>query len=623
MHGSLDWLIPEAREYVLEKAMLCQPDKIHVCDGSEAENAALVDKMVATGTLKKITSGKFENCYLALTDKRDIARVERKTYICTEREKDAVPTVRFGSKAFLGNWMSIESMEFQMNRIRFPSAMLGRTMYVIPYSMGPVGSPLAKYGLELTDSPYVVSSMRIMTRMGKKVLDHLKQSNDKHFIRSLHSVGRSLGMLSTWPCDPDNTLIAHFPDRNEICSYGSGYGGNSLLGKKCFALRIASNLGKREKWLAEHMLILGITNPEGKKKFIAAAFPSACGKTNLAMLKPTLPGWKVECVGDDIAWMRFDDEGNLRAINPESGFFGVVPGTSMKTNPYAMKAIHKNTIFTNVAMTKEGDAYWEGMEDEDIDLDEVEVTSWDRRRWTRESEFTAAHKNSRFCTPAHQLEIIDPQWEDPKGVPIEAILFGGRRERVVPLVYESNDWTHGVFVGASMRSLTTAASLEGTVRKVNHDPFAMRPFFGYNCGHYFQHWLDMANTPKAKLPKIFYVNWFRKEERSKLPAGQDPKFLWPGFGENSRVLEWIFRRTENEDVAIPSPIGLVPKYGALKIEGLTPAVDMEALFAIRKDDWQREVQGIREFFEDQLPEDLPKPLWEELKKLEANIEAMP
>ena len=341
------------------------------------------------------------------------------------------------------------------------------------------------------------------------------------------------------------------------------------------------------------------------------------------MLKPTLPGWKVECVGDDIAWMRFDSEGNLRGINPESGFFGVVPGTSMKTNPYAMKAIHKNTIFTNVAMTKDGDAYWEGMEDEDLDLDEVEVTSWDHRRWTRESEFTAAHKNSRFCSPAHQLEIIDPAWEDPKGVPIEAILFGGRRERVVPLVYESNDWTHGVFTGASMRSLTTAASLEGTVRRVNHDPFAMRPFLGYNCGQYFQHWLDMGKVANAKLPKIFYVNWFRKEERSKLPGGQDPKFLWPGFGENSRVLEWIFRRTDNEDVAISSPIGLVPKYGALNIEGLTPAVDMENLFAIRKDDWVREVQGIREFFEDQLPEDLPGPLWTELKKLEDRVASMP
>lgn len=426
---------------------------------------------------------------------------------------------------------------------RFPGCMKGRTMFVIPFSMGPIGSPLSKIGIQLTDSAYVVASMRIMTRMGAAVLKELGDSSD--FIRCLHSVGAPLPLqrplTNNWPCNPEKTLVSHIPANNEIVSFGSGYGGNSLLGKKCFALRLGSILGKREGWLAEHMLILGITNPQGVKKYIVAAFPSACGKTNLAMLTPTLPGYKVECVGDDIAWMRFDEKGVLRAINPEFGFFGVAPGTSHKTNPNAMETIKTNTIYTNVAKTSDGGVFWEGLEEE---LPEgVSITSWlGQKNWTKESGKPAAHPNSRFCTPAQQCPIIDENWEDARGVPISAIIFGGRRPEGVPLIYESFDWQHGVMVGASLRSEATAAA-EYKGKVIMHDPFAMRPFFGYNFGHYLDHWLSFGQKPGLSLPKIFHVNWFRKDEET-------GKFLWPGFGENCRVLDWVIRRVDGEDIAL-------------------------------------------------------------------------
>lgn len=478
--------------------------------------------------------------WLAKTDPADVARVESKTVISTPNMRDTIPIPKAGITGTLGKWLSPEDLNKALNE-RFPGCMKGRTMYVIPFSMGPIGSPLSKIGIQLTDSPYVVASMRIMTRMGDEVLKSLGNSDE--FIRCLHSVGCPLPLERTlknnWPCNPEKTLITHIPAKNEIVSFGSGYGGNSLLGKKCFALRLGSILAKREGWFAEHMLILGITNPNGIKKYVAAAFPSACGKTNLAMLTPTLPGYKVECVGDDIAWMRFDEKGVLRAINPEFGFFGVAPGTSDKTNPNAMKTITKNTIFTNVAKTADGGIYWEGLEDQ-IDSN-TKITSWLGEDWKKGSEKPAAHPNSRFCAPAGQCPIIDPLWEDPKGVPISAIIFGGRRPEGIPLVYESFDWKHGVLVGASLRSEATAAA-EHKGKIIMHDPFAMRPFFGYNFGHYLDHWLSFADKPGLTLPKIFHVNWFRKDVQS-------GKFLWPGFGENCRVLDWIIRRVDNEDIA--------------------------------------------------------------------------
>ncbi|KAI2808822.1 Protein kinase C-like 1 [Blomia tropicalis] len=596
------------RAYIEEKARICKPDNIQVCDGTESENQALIDLMVKNGQLEKLT--KYENCWLALTDPADVARVESKTVISTPKRSDTVPTTKDGVTGTLGIWMSPEELEKALGE-RFPGCMKGRTMYVIPFSMGPIGSPLSKIGIQLTDSPYVATSMRIMTRMGSDVLKSLGESAD--FIRCLHSVGTPLPLakplVNNWPCNPEKTIVSHIPDKNEIISFGSGYGGNSLLGKKCFALRLGSILAKREGWFAEHMLILGITNPQGVKKYVAAAFPSACGKTNLAMLTPTLPGYKAECVGDDIAWMRFDKNGVLRAINPENGFFGVAPGTSNKTNPNAMATIAKNTIYTNVAKTSDGGIFWEGLEKETPPG--VSITSWlGQENWTKESGKPAAHPNSRFCTPARQCPIIDPKWEDQEGVPISAIIFGGRRPEGVPLVYESFDWNHGVLVGASLRSEATAAA-EHKGKVIMHDPFAMRPFFGYNFGHYLDHWLSFQQKSNLQLPKIFHVNWFRKD-------AQTGDFLWPGFGENCRVLDWICRRVDGEDIAEKTPIGLIPKRDSFLLNGLTN-VDFNKLFDIPQEFWQQEVASIRKYFDEQVGADLPAEIANQLKQLEDRL----
>ncbi|XP_042740848.1 phosphoenolpyruvate carboxykinase, cytosolic [GTP] [Lagopus muta] len=607
IQGDLESLPPKVREFIESSAKLCQPESIHICDGSEEENKKILDIMVEQGMIKKLS--KYENCWLALTNPRDVARIESKTVIITQEQRDTIPIPTTGTSQ-LGRWMSEEDFEKAFN-IRFPGCMQGRTMYAIPFSMGPIGSPLAKIGIELTDSPYVVASMRIMTRMGTAAL---KALGTGEFVKCLHSVGCPLPLkeplINNWPCNPELTLIAHLPDRREIISFGSGYGGNSLLGKKCFALRIASRIAKEEGWLAEHMLILGITNPEGEKKYFAAAFPSACGKTNLAMMNPSLPGWKIECVGDDIAWMKFDEQGNLRAINPENGFFGVAPGTSVKTNPNAIKTIFKNTIFTNVAETSDGGVYWEGI-DEPLPPG-VTLTSWKNKDWTPDNGEPCAHPNSRFCTPASQCPIMDPAWESPEGVPIEGIIFGGRRPSGVPLVYEAFNWQHGVFIGAAMRSEATAAA-EHKGKIIMHDPFAMRPFFGYNFGKYLAHWLSMAHRPAAKLPRIFHVNWFRKDSQG--------KFLWPGYGENSRVLEWMFNRIQGKASAKPTAIGYIPADTALNLKGLED-INLTELFNISKEFWEKEVEEVKQYFEGQVNADLPYEIEREMLALQTRIKQL-
>lgn len=617
-YGNLSSLTPNLRKYIEESANLCKPDSIHICDGSVAENKLMLDTMVKTNTIKRIR--KYYNCWLATTNPADVARVEDKTFICSPNRSDVVPDHKPGVKCQLGNWISSTDYETAIQQ-RFPGCMKGRTLYVIPFSMGPVGSPYSKVGVELTDSPYVVASMRIMTRMGTPVLNEIHKKDE--FVKALHSVGTPPSgkhEYPSWPCDPERTIILHKPDAQEIVSYGSGYGGNSLLGKKCFALRIGSTIAKREGWLAEHMLILGITNPQGEKIYIAAAFPSACGKTNLAMLEPTLLDYKVECVGDDIAWMRFDDEGNLRAINPESGFFGVAPGTSGKTNPYAMQTIFQNTLFTNVATTSDSGIYWEGFEDEQDD--DATITDWRGRPWTKNCSTPAAHPNSRFCAPAVNCPNMDPEWQSPKGVPISAIIFGGRRPEGVPLVYESFDWQHGVFVGASMRSEATAAA-EHKGKVIMHDPFAMRPFLGYNFGHYLQHWLSMKKRPNVKLPKIFHVNWFRKSK--------DGGFLWPGYGENIRVLDWIFQRVKgNKTIYRYSPIGYIPTENSINLTNCqdqdepeapkTIDVNLKELFHVNKTFWKNEAEAIDKYFQEQVGSDLPPQVLNELNSLKRRLE---
>lgn len=589
---------PKLKEWIETCVELCSPSNVVLCDGSLEEYDRLASEMVETGTFLPLNPEKRPHSFLAFSDPKDVARVEGKTFICSEKEIDAGPT---------NHWKNPKDMKAHLQTL-FKGCMRGRTLYIIPYCMGPIDSPFSRIGVELTDSPYVVCNMRIMTRIGTQVLRVL--GTDGEFVPCLHSVGVPLkpgDIDRSWPCNSEQAVIAHFPEEKSIWSFGSGYGGNALLGKKCFALRIASYMARQEGWLAEHMLIVGITSPEGKKLYFAAAFPSACGKTNMAMLQAKLPGWKVECVGDDIAWMHFGKDGRLWAINPEAGFFGVAPGTSNQSNPYAMQTLKKNAIYTNVAMTDDGDVWWEGM----TDTPPEGLTSWLQEEYKGEKQGPAAHPNSRFTVPANQCPVIDSDWEKPEGVPISAIIFGGRRATTLPLVMESKDWDHGVYLGAALSSEKTAAAA-GKVGELRHDPFAMLPFCGYNMGDYFAHWLSMKErTEVHKLPKIYCVNWFRKDSHG--------KFLWPGFGDNIRVLKWIFGRIEGHSQVQETPIGNLPKIGSIDLVGLhIKEAAVEELLRVDIKGWMQEYASVEAYFE-QFGEKLPKELRMQLDRLKGAL----
>ena len=585
-------------DWVAEIAELTTPDRIQWCTGSDEEWKQLTDSLVETGTFVRLNEDIKPNSFYAASDPTDVARVEDRTYICSVEERDAGPT---------NNWMDPNEMKDLMRGL-YAGCMKGRTMYVVPFVMGHLDAEQPMFGVEITDSAYVVASMRVMARMGTHVLERMEELN-ADYVPALHSVGMPLedGQSDVaWPCS-DTKYIVQFPEERMIWSFGSGYGGNALLGKKCYALRIASVMARDNGWMAEHMLILKLTSPEGVKKYIAAAFPSACGKTNLAMLEPTIPGWEVETLGDDIAWMRIGADGRLYAVNPEFGLFGVAPGTNEQTNPNAMRTIEQgNSVFTNVALTPEGDVWWEGLENPP-----AKATSWKGEEWTPESDFLSSHPNSRYCTPIKQCPILADEYDDPNGVPIDAILFGGRRKTTIPLVSEARDWIHGTFQGATLSSETTAAAT-GAVGVVRRDPMAMLPFIGYNAGDYFGHWVSMGkDNDAAKMPKIFYVNWFRRDD--------DGGFLWPGFGENSRVLKWIVERIDGQAAAVETPIGHVPTPESLDTTGLDMTDEaLEAALAVDVEEWKAEIPQITEWFE-KFGDDLPATMWTELDALKARL----